>query len=212
MENTCGSVLIVDDEPGFRELVAVLCRRAGYSCREAGTGEEALSFARRERPDVVILDVKLGDTSGYQICRDLREQFGEQLAIIFVSGARTDSSDRVAGLLLGADDYITKPFDPEELFARVGRAMARSTSSEEGKAAEPTRLTPREREVLSLLAHGLGTQAISDRLYISPKTVSTHVQRILAKLALHSRAEAVAFAYREDLVGDISAHGLSVAL
>jgi DNA-binding NarL/FixJ family response regulator len=212
MENNCGSVLVVDDDPGFRELVLTLCRRAGYDCREAETGEEALATARRERPDVVILDVKLGDTSGYQVCRDLREQFGEQLAIIFVSGARTDSSDRVAGLLLGADDYMTKPFDPEELFARIGRAVVRSTSSEEGKAAEPMLLTPREREVLSLLAQGLGTQAISERLFISPKTVSTHVQRILAKLALHSRAEAVAFAYREDLVGDFAAHGLSVAL
>jgi DNA-binding NarL/FixJ family response regulator len=212
MENSCGSVLIVDDDPGFRELVAVLCQRSGYSCREAGTSDEALLSARRERPDVVILDVKLGVTSGYQVCRELRDQFGEQLAIIFVSGARTDSSDRVAGLLLGADDYITKPFDPEELLARVGRAVARSTPSEESKAREVTRLTPREREVLSLLAEGLGTQAISDRLYISPKTVSTHVQRILAKLSLHSRAEAVAFAYREDLVGDVSAQGLSVAL
>ena len=129
LEDTCGSVLIVDDDPGFRELVSVLCQRAGYACREAETGEDALVSAIDQRPDVVILDVKLGNQTGYQVCRELRQQFGEQLSIILVSGARTDASDRVAGLLLGADDYITKPFDAEELVARVGRAVARSVSS-----------------------------------------------------------------------------------
>jgi DNA-binding NarL/FixJ family response regulator len=209
IEDTLGSVLIVDDDPAFRELVSILCQRAGYRCREAQTSEEVLETAARERPDVVLLDVKLGDASGYQICRDLREQFGEKLHIIFLSGERTDPSDRVAGLLLGADDYITKPFDAEELVARVARAVARSASSaEDTPVDEGSRLTPREREVLSLLAHGFGTQAISDRLYISPKTVSTHVQRMLAKLDLHSRGEAVAFAYRMGLVDDVSAHSL----
>jgi DNA-binding NarL/FixJ family response regulator len=142
------------------------------------------------------------------VCRELREQFGEQLPIIFISGARTDPSDRIAGLLLGADDYTTKPFEPEELLARVRRAVARSTSSEGKAVLEGTRLTPREREVLTLLAHGLGSRAISERLHITPKTVSTHVQRILAKLDLHSRAEAVAFAYRQGLVEEVSTHAL----
>jgi DNA-binding NarL/FixJ family response regulator len=210
MNSISGSLLIIDDDPAFRELVSVLCARAGYDCVEAATGEEALLAASRERPDVVLLDVKLGATSGYQVCRDLRAEFGEQLPIIFVSGARTDASDRVAGLLLGADDYVSKPIDADELFARVQRALTRSAASEprdaDGAAA---RLTPRERDVLTLLAEGLGTHAISERLYISPKTVGTHVQRILAKLDMHSRAEAVAFAYREGLVEDVSAHALA---
>ena len=210
MDKTCGAVLIVDDDPDFRELVSILCQSAGYTCREAATREDALAAASRERPDVVLLDVKLGDTTGYQICREFREQFGEQLPIIFVSGARTDCSDRVAGLLLGGDDYVTKPFEPEELLARVGRAVARSSSVDQGKSApEGARLTPREREVLSLLAQGFGTQAISEQLYISPKTVSTHVQRMLAKLDLHSRAEAVAFAYQEGLVDEVVAPALT---
>jgi DNA-binding NarL/FixJ family response regulator len=210
MDNTCGSILIIDDDPDFRELVSVLCHRAGYACVDAETREEALEAARAERPDVVLLDVMLGRTSGYQVCRELREQFGEQLPIIFLSGARTDASDRVAGLLLGGDDYITKPFEPEELLARVRRAVARSTSRDHDTPhGAGARLTPREREVLTLLSEGLRTEEISDRLYISPKTVSTHVQRMLAKLGLHSRAEAVAFAYREGLVEDVSAHALA---
>lgn len=195
-----GSVLIVDDDPALRELVSALCRGAGHVCYEAAGAEEALSMATMgERPDVVLLDVRLGDGSGYQICRDLRGLFQDTVSIIFMSGERTDSSDKIAGLLLGADDYITKPFEPDELLARVSRAVTRSSSAEPS-AAGGARLTPREREVLSLLAGGEGTKAISARLHISPKTVSTHVQRMLVKLDLHSRAEAVAFAYREGLV------------
>ena len=209
MDNRDPSVLIVDDDPGFRELVAVLCRRLGYSCIEAGTADEALTAARLARPDVVLLDVMLGGTSGYEVCRDLREEFGERLPIIFLSGARTASSDRVAGLLLGADDYLTKPVEPGELLARLQRAIARSSSVRRPANGAAARLTARERDVLALLAQGLDTEAISERLYISPKTVGTHVQRILTKLDLHSRTAAVAFAYREGLVDEdeeVSAH------
>jgi DNA-binding NarL/FixJ family response regulator len=208
MDN-CGSILIVDDDPGFRELVSVLCERAGYACVEAESREDTLAAARSERPDVVLLDVKLGGTSGYQICRDLRDEFGDELPIIFVSGARAETSDRVAGLLIGGDDYLAKPVDPDELLARLGRAVSRSASSERGSLnGAAGQLTPRELEILTLLAQGLRTEAISGRLHISPKTVSTHVQRILAKLGVHSRAEAVAFAYREGLVEDVVAHTL----
>jgi DNA-binding NarL/FixJ family response regulator len=207
VDNRGRSILIVDDDPDFRELVSVLCSRVGYSCVEAESRSDALAAANLERPDVVLLDVMLAGTSGYQICRELREEFGEQLPIIFLSGARTAASDRVAGLLLGADDYLTKPIDPEELLARVQRAIARSTPDNPQFSGAAARLTPRERDVLTLLADGLDTEGISKRLYISPKTVGTHVQRILMKLDVHSRAAAVAFAYREGLVEDVSAHG-----
>jgi DNA-binding NarL/FixJ family response regulator len=210
VDNRGRSILIVDDDPDFRELVSVLCSRVGYSCVEAESRSDALAAASLERPDVVLLDVMLAGTSGYQICRELREEFGEQLPIIFLSGARTAASDRVAGLLLGADDYLTKPIDPEELLARVQRAIARSTPDNPQFSGAAARLTPRERDVLTLLADGLDTEGISKRLYISPKTVGTHVQRILMKLDVHSRAAAVAFAYREGLVEDVSAHGPAV--
>lgn len=209
MNNYCGSILIVDDDESFRELVVLLLERAGYGAAQAASGEEALAAVNRERPAAVLLDVQLDGMSGYALCRELRDQFGEQLPIIFLSGARIEPSDRVAGLLIGADDYMTKPLDPDELVARVRRALTRSEAAERSSNGRPTeaasRLTPRERDVLRLLAEGLGTAAVAERLYISPKTVGTHVQRILAKLDIHSRAEAVAFAYREGLVEDVSA-------
>ena len=146
--------------------------------------------------------------NGYELCRELRDEFGEDLPIAFVTGARTESLDRVAGLLLGADDYLVKPVDPAELVARARRLARRRR----GETAAPApnggteRLTVREREVLELLALGRNTNAIAAELFISPKTVSTHLQRILAKLGVHSRAEAVAVAYREGLLADVTAH------
>ena len=210
--NSSAFILIVDDDPGFRELMSILCERAGFECVEATTAEEAMEAAREQRPDVVLLDVSLGATSGYAVCRDLRELFGEHLAIIFVSGVRTDHADRVAGLLLGADDYIEKPVMEDELLARIRRAVARgrSAASNGNLAGAAASLTAREQEILALLARGSGTAAIATELVISPKTVATHVQRILKKLDVHSRGEAVAFAYREGLVEEVSAHLLPV--
>src|ERR671931_822087 len=211
MNNDCGPILIVDDDDPFRAMVSVLLERAGFAAAEASNGEEALAAVRRRRPAAALLDIQLDGMSGYAICRELRQQFGEQLPIIFLSGARVEASDRVAGLLIGADDYMTKPLDADELLARVGRALTRVDAAERSSngAGAASRLTPRERDVLRLLAEGLGTDAIAKNLYISPKTVGTHVQRMLAKLHMHSRAEAVAFAYREGLVEEVSAHALS---
>jgi DNA-binding NarL/FixJ family response regulator len=213
MKRYCGSILVVDDDERFRELVSLLIERTGYAAAEASSGEEALVAVSRERPAAVLIDVQLDGMSGYALCRELRDRFGEQLPIIFLSGARIEASDRVAGLLIGADDYMTKPLDPDELLARVRRALIRSEAADRSVNGRPkeaaSRLTPRERDVLGLLAEGLGTAAIAERLYISPKTVGTHVQRILAKLEMHSRAEAVAFAYREGLVEDVPGHALA---
>jgi DNA-binding NarL/FixJ family response regulator len=208
-------ILIVDDDRSFRHLIAVVCARAGYSSVQAGTADEALAAAGSERPDVVLLDVCLGASSGFAVCRDLRERFGEQLPIIFLSGVRIDHSDRVAGLLLGGDDYLEKPVDQEELLARIRRAIARAapTARINGTSrAIAAGLTAREKEILALLAAGRGTARIANELVISPKTVATHVQRILKKLDVHSRSEAVAFAYREGLVDDVSAHLIETSL
>ena len=142
-----------------------------------------------------MLDVNLPGVSGYEVCRSLREQYGPELPIIFLSGDRIESYDRVAGLLIGGDDYIVKPFAPDELLARVRGLIGRRRS-----IRLRSDLTEREREVLQLLAEGLAQTDIADRLVISKKTVGTHIERILAKLGVHSRAEAVAFAYREEFV------------
>lgn len=191
----CGPILVVDDDAGCRSLVAVALERDGYECAEAGDADAALAEARRVRPSLALVDVCLPGVSGYEVCRLLRAELGAGLPVIFVSGERTESYDRVAGLLVGGDDYVVKPFAPDELVARV-RGLIRRT----GVAQDDRGLTRREREVLSLLADGLAQREIARRLVVSPKTVGTHIEHILEKLGAHSRAEAVAIAFRHDLV------------
>jgi DNA-binding NarL/FixJ family response regulator len=195
-----GRILIVDDDPSLRRLVATLLQRAGYKTVEAESGEEGLELVRRDPPRLVLLDINLPGTSGYSVCNELRQMLGHQLPIIFVSGERTESFDRVAGLLIGADDYITKPFDADELLARVSRMLERLDQQRpESLDADLFGLTPRECEVLSLLVEGLSQPDIAERLYLSPKTVGTHIQRIMGKMGVKSRTQAVAVAAREGL-------------
>jgi two-component system nitrate/nitrite response regulator NarL len=198
-----GPVLVVDDDAPFRTFVAEVLLQRGYEVAEAGNGADAIRAARAARPALVLLDVGLPDVSGYEVCHQLRQEFGERLPVIFVSGTRTEAADRVAGIMLGGDDYVVKPFDPGELLARVGRFIARADLGRDGSQTDElpslSNLTPREQQILSLLANGSSTKAIAKELVISRKTVSTHVQRILAKLGVHSRAEAVAVAFRDGI-------------
>jgi len=191
----CGPVLIAEDDARSRSLLEDLLQGAGYETISAGTGEEALDLAHARAPAAAVLDVNLAGLSGYEVCHELRRLHGPGVAIMLVSGDRIESFDRVAGLLLGADDYLTKPFDPSELLARLEGVIRRVRP-----APERRNLTAREFQVLTLLADGLEQSEIAERLMISPKTVATHIERILAKLGVRSRAQAVAVAYRETLV------------
>ncbi len=190
------TVLLVEDDDGLRGMIAGLLGDA-YTTVEARCGEEALAAAATIRVDLALLDVELPGVSGYEVCRRLRAQSGTHLPIMFVSGTRTEPLDRVAGLAIGADDYLVKPFAPEELLERV-RALLRRANA--GSGPGNTNLTKRERQVLGLLAEGRSQPEIAEQLVISPKTVATHLERILGKLGVHSRAQAVAFAYRERLL------------
>jgi DNA-binding NarL/FixJ family response regulator len=206
-----GRVLVVDDDSGIRAVLLALLERIGCDTREASPGTEALEIAESFRPALVILDVSIPGITGYEVCHQLRERFGPSLAVIFLSGARIEALDRVAGLLIGADDYVVKPFDPDELVARIRgqlRKRERRASGRIEPAASP--LTAREREVLDLLAQGLDQNQIAKELVISPKTVATHIQHVLPKLGVHSRAQAVAIARRTPPREDVEAHGARV--
>ena len=194
----CGRILVVDDDPVLLSLISTTLESAGFTVLAVTTGLAALEVMRgTEPPDLVVLDVQLPDVSGYEICRELREEFGEGLPILFVSGFRTESLDRVAGLLVGADDYLVKPFAPDELIGRV-RALTRRS-----RAGIPNGstwgLTRREDEVLRLLASGLRQEEIASRLVVSHRTVGAHIQNVLRKMGATSRTQAVALAYRRDL-------------
>jgi DNA-binding NarL/FixJ family response regulator len=197
-----GLFIVVDDDPGARALVVEVLRIGRFRVYQCRTGEEALESIRRETPDGVILDVALPGISGFEVCSAVREEFGPEIAIIFLSGTKTDPLDQAAGLLIGADDYMLKPFEPDELLARVRAVLRRSRFPRRSRfqRAGASQLTPRELEVLRLLAEGLDQKQIAERLVLSPKTVGNHIDHILHKLQVRSRSQAIAVAYREQLL------------
>jgi len=198
-----GTILIVDDDAVILSAISTILTDAGDATREADSGAEALRLARLEPPALVLLDVNLPGICGYEVCRLMRDEFGDQFPVVFVSGARTESFDRVAGLLLGANDYISKPFREDELLARVQSLLGRRHKV--AARAVASRLTARELQVLRLLSNGLGPDDIARLMVISPKTVGAHVEHIYMKLGVQTRAQAVAVAYRDELLdGDVA--------
>jgi DNA-binding NarL/FixJ family response regulator len=192
-----GTILIADHEVETRSLAAAVLQKAGYDVVEADSGNDVIDAARRELPRLVLLEVSLPGLSGYEVCHQLREEFGDGLPIILVSGERTEPFDQVAGILIGADHYMVKPFAPDYLLARV-RRLVNSRAPVAPRVA--SKLTARETEVLRLMAEGLEQEEIAGQLFITRRTVGTHIENLMRKLGVRSRAQAVALAYRDDLV------------
>jgi len=170
------TILVVDDEPHIVEVVRDYLKQAGYRVIAAGDGQTALTLVRRERPDLVILDLMLpGGVDGLEVCRRLRQDPTTVQVPIIMLTARVEEVDRLVGLELGADDYVTKPFSPRELVARVRAVLRRSR--EEGPpgglirlgelavdlvkrsvaiAGRPVALTPTEFDLLAVMARSPG--------------------------------------------------------
>jgi DNA-binding response OmpR family regulator len=200
------TALIVDDDARFAALVESVLVEAGYACHTAASGELALAAARSEQPLIVLLDVHLPVMSGYDVCRRLRERYGLSVGIIFISGLRTENYDQIAGLELGGDDYLSKPFDPGELVARV-RSLARRLPAAAAREQPEHALTARELEVLALAAKGLPQKQVAQELSISRKTVGTHMSHIFEKLGVHRQGQAVAAAHELHLLGPFLSQG-----
>ncbi|HEY6150285.1 MAG TPA: response regulator transcription factor [Gaiellaceae bacterium] len=132
------TVLVVEDETSIASFVALYLKNAGYRVQTAGTGQEALDALSHDRPDLVVLDLMLPDIDGIEVCRRIRR--GSDLPILMLT-ARDEDVDKIIGLEVGADDYLTKPFNPRELVARVKSILRR---------AVPERREPQERQ----LKHG----------------------------------------------------------
>jgi DNA-binding NarL/FixJ family response regulator len=193
VSSAAAPVLVVDDDERTRAFLADALDRVGIPTRLAASGFEALELAAEQRPSAVLLDVSMPGISGYETCHELRELYGTTLPIIFLSGERVEPYDRAAGLLIGADDYLLKPISQDELLARIRTFTARAES-------DSFPLTPREREVINLLADGLTGREIAERLVIAPSTAAKHIENVVGKLGVRSRTQAVAKAYRLRLI------------
>jgi DNA-binding NarL/FixJ family response regulator len=216
----CGTILIVDSDDASRLTAVQVAVRLGYDARPTPTADELVERLGPERPTLAIVEVELpGPANGLGVMRQLHDAFDGDLPVILVSASQTDAFDRTAGLMLGADDYLTKPLDASELLQRVKRSLRRATVAAANGAlngtgpqrADTTGLSPREREILGLLADGRTQTQIATELVISSKTVATHIQHILSKLGVHTRAQAVAIAFKRGLVeADVRAHALAL--
>ena len=214
----CGTILIVDSDDASRLTAVQVAVRLGCDARPTPTADELIERLGPDRPTLAIVEVELpGAANGLEVMRQLHESFDGDLPVILVSASQTDAFDRMAGLMLGADDYVSKPLDPGELLARVKRSLRRAVPTANGNGnghardANTAGLSPREREILGLLAEGRTQGQIAGDLVISSKTVATHIQHILSKLGVHTRAQAVALAFRRGLVEpDVRAHSLAL--
>jgi DNA-binding NarL/FixJ family response regulator len=201
MRNSCGDVVLVDGDPAFRSFLTGVLERAAYATVSVANAQDAMTTIAAGSADIVLTDVELPDVSGYELCRQLKVEYGASLPIIMISGTRTEPFDRAAGILLGADDYMVKPIDAGELIARVWRLVRCRPQTNGAANRVDTKLdvlSTRERQVLALLSEGADQDQIAATLFISPKTVATHIQRTLTKLGVRSRTQAVALALRRE--------------
>ena len=123
-----GRVLVVDDDAVDRTRLAATLRAAGHDVVELNSAEQALAFADREMPTLVVLEASLPGISGYQLCCELKDRFGAAVPVVFASRSRTAPSDRAAGVLVGGDEYLIKPVAPDELLVRVQQQIDRAAA------------------------------------------------------------------------------------
>ncbi len=136
-------VLVIEDDPAIVELLQFNLERESFRVTSAGTGSDGLAAVRKQRPDLVILDLMLPERSGFEVCREIRGDPELAATPIIMLTARGEEADRIAGLEIGADDYITKPFSTRELVARVGAVLRRATRRRAGptnRAPSPVRV------------------------------------------------------------------------
>jgi two-component system phosphate regulon response regulator PhoB len=208
-------ILVVDDEPDVVELVEFNLKQAGFAVVSAETGAEALKKARESKPDLVVLDVMMPELDGLEVCKLLRRDAATAAVPIIMLTAKAAEVDRVLGLELGADDYLTKPFSPRELVLRVKGLLRRLQSSEPAEtvirfgelvidvpkhtatiSGKEIELTATEFKLLTTLAERRGRVQSRETLLrdvwgyeslIDTRTVDTHMRRLRDKLGKAAR-------------------------
>jgi len=226
-----GKILVVEDERKIASLVRAYLEREGYLVREAFDGHQALEAFRRERPDLIVLDLMLPGLDGLEVCREIRRS--SAVPIIMLT-ARDEEADKLVGLELGADDYITKPFSPRELVARI-RAVLRRVHPSDTLVSSPARLllgnlvldedrfeavchghllalTPTEFRILAALARAPGRVfsraqlldvALGESYEGYERTIDVHVKNLRRKLAAAGAGEGCAI---------VTVHGIGYKL
>jgi DNA-binding NarL/FixJ family response regulator len=194
-------LLVVDDDPNLILLVKDYLEFKGYQVLTADNGRKALQIVQQEESlDMIICDIMMPEMDGYAFVEELRHEPSTKWIPVMVLSAKGQSPDRIKGLNIGADVYMVKPFEPEELLAQVNstlrqvkRLMAHNIKKADGlpKIEVPNNfeLTPTETKVVTLVAQGMGNRDIAESLNVSQRTIESHVSNMLNKTGLNNRTE-----------------------
>ncbi|MDJ0636676.1 MAG: response regulator transcription factor [Xenococcaceae cyanobacterium MO_188.B29] len=204
-------LLLIDDDPNLILLVKDYLEFRGYQVMTAENGREALDILEQNIPDMIICDVMMPEMDGYSLVNHIREEpRTNRIPVLFLS-AKGQSQDRVKGLNEGADVYMVKPFEPEELVAQVESSLNQIKRWQQGRpigldASGPTihvphhvELTPTELKVVQLVAKGMANREIAEKLKVSQRTIESHVSNMLNKTSLNNRTELARWAIESNM-------------
>jgi DNA-binding NarL/FixJ family response regulator len=209
------TILVVDDDLGTRLSISDYLELSGYSVITAIDGQEALAMIQEYHPDLMVTDIVMPRINGYELVRRVRQIPEFRLLPVILLTARTRTQEKILGYESGCDLYLPKPFELEELGAAIRNRLERSQFIQSESRlrqdvdfpTEPMEdfeiqrpLTPREKQVLELLTHGLSNAEIGNQLHLSPRTVEKYVSSLLRKTETSNRAELVRFAMKHRLV------------
>jgi DNA-binding NarL/FixJ family response regulator len=204
------SLLLIDDDPNLILLVKDYLEFRGYQVITAENGREALEILESQTPDMIICDVMMPEMDGYAFVKQIRQDNRtSQIPVLFLS-AKGHSQDRVKGLNEGADVYMTKPFEPEELVAQVESSLRQKERYGKNAARgvdipstisvpHNVELTPTELKVVQLVAKGMANREIAQQLKVSQRTIESHVSNMLNKTNLHNRTELARWAMENNM-------------
>jgi DNA-binding NarL/FixJ family response regulator len=204
-------ILIVDDDIPLRTALSRYLVKRGYAVLDAASAIEALALFEMDPADLIVSDVLMPEMDGFEFCRRLRTtRLGQLVPFIFLS-SKAEVEDRVQGHSIGADDYVIKPFEPRELLAKIEAQLERSrrtnaeivrlmqqlpnVTTQEPIIPLPLPLTPAEEKVFWEVIQGYTNKQIGEHLFVSPRTVQTHLSNILNKLQLENRSQLVRYAF-----------------
>jgi DNA-binding NarL/FixJ family response regulator len=204
-------LLLIDDDPNLILLVKDYLEFRGYEVVTAENGREALEVLESATPDMIICDVMMPEMDGYSLVSTIRsEPKTSWIPVLFLS-AKGQSQDRVKGLNIGADVYMVKPFEPEELVAQVESSLKQASRLIQHKDAKggdggqkiqvpfDVELTPTELRVVQYVARGMANREIADELNVSQRTIESHVSNMLGKTGLHNRTELARWALENSM-------------
>ena len=203
-------LLLIDDDPNLILLVKDYLEFRGYEVVTAENGREALEVLEQEIPDMIICDVMMPEMDGYSLVKHVRENPRTSWVPVLFLSAKGQSQDRVKGLNTGADVYMVKPFEPEELVAQVESSLKQAAriADRPGKGNDSgpkiqvpfdVELTPTELRVVQFVARGMANREIAEELNVSQRTIESHVSNMLGKTGLHNRTELARWAIENSM-------------